>query len=438
MSAPLRYQNATAPARQAGAATLAVVMVLFFVVSLVAAYAGRNIIFEQRTSSNQLQGTVSFEAAEAGLDWSMALLNSGRIDTNCTPSSSATDPTFRQRYLAIDVTNGNITPQPRPSGVGELWAACALSGSAWSCQCPASGAPTLSGPGSGLTPAFVVRFVALGTPPSRPGVVHVEVKGCTQPDPACLTFPAATPTACQGTVCAMAALAPGLKSAPIAAVTARGSIDVGSAALSVYNTTYNRTTQTQGVTILAGGTATPTSSWVLRGVPGTPPDRTVIDSDTALADAAFTSDRMFAASFGVWRETYWEQPGAVRLACGTGCDATMVRNAANMNPGLVLLADGDVALDGGGDIGSLAEPVVLVVKGNLTFPSPTTVYGFVYAETADWGTSGTGQIRGAAVAEGRVSGSGAYTIVYEPNVLDDLFRRTGSFVRVPGSWKDFR
>lgn len=429
--------------RQSGAATLIVVMVLFFVISLVAAYAGRNILFEQRTSANQMQGTTSFEAAEAGMEWAMALLNSGRITENCTPSGADTDPSFRDRYLTIDNTTGNIVPQLRPPGVPpavELWAACASNGGGWACRCPASGAPVLPAPGAGLTPAFAVRFVTLNAPlPLRPGIVRVEVKGCTQPDPACLTFEVANPVRCQGTVCAMAALMPGLKSRPVAAITARGNVDVG---LTNPLGAFNTAAQASGLTVRAGGAVSSNPFWQLAGAPGTPADQTIMAGDSAFAAGApvsFTADRMFAASFGVWRETYWQQPGAVRLACGGGCDGTAVRDAIRMNPGRVVLADGNVDLDGGTDIGTLAEPVVLVVKGNLTFSAATNVFGFVYAETAGWttGGAGPGTVRGAVVAEGNLGGTGNLTVVYEPDVLEALSRRTGSFVRVPGSWRDF-
>lgn len=427
---------------QSGAATLAVVMVLFFVVSLVAAYAGRNIIFEQRTSTNQAQGTVAFEAAEAGLEWAMSMLNSPRITDACLPSVSPADQTFRERYLDIDAITGNITPKASALPRGKR-AACSIDGTSISCTCVASDAdPVLPSATSGLLPTFVVRFVTLANPaPTRPGIVRVEVKGCTRPDTACLTtFPAPNPAVCQGTVCAMAALTPGLKSPPVAAITARGSVD-GTTALEVYNTVFNPTTRSEGITIHAGTATSPVPpappAWALQGKPGTPADRTLFVPDPALADPAFTADRMFAASFGVWRETYWQQPGAVKLACAGGCNAAAVRSAATMNPGRVLLADGDVALDDGVDIGTLTDPIVLVVKGNLTFSGGTTLYGFVYAETANWAGSGAGTIRGAAVAENNLSGGGGFKVVYEPTVLDSLYRRTGSFVRAPASWRDF-
>lgn len=425
--------------RQSGAATLIVVMVLFFVISLVAAYAGRNIIFEQRTSSNQLQSTVAFEVADAGLEWALSMLNSGRIDDNCDASTNLAQPTFLQRYFAINADNGDVTipaeVRDPPGGYPNAgrWPTCTRDGSGWTCSCPAAGAPTLPAPATtGLSPTFRIRFVEQPIA-ARKAVVRIEVNGCTQQDNNCLNFRPAAADECRGTVCAMVALSPGLKSAPLAAITARGGVDVGGAALAAHNTAAD----SSSVTILAGGVVTSPGTMVLQGKPGTPGDRTVVDNDAGLNNPALTADRMFAASFGVWRETYWQQPGAVRLACGGGCNSANIRDAANLNPGRVLLAEGNVALDGGGDIGSAASPVSLVVRGNLTFAAPTTIYGFVYAETANWATGGVGEIRGGVVAENQITGTGAFAVIYDRTVLDRVRWSTGSFVKVPGSWRDF-
>ena len=51
---------------QSGAASLVVVLMLFFVIALVSAYTSRNLIFEQRTANNQYRSTQALEAAEAG------------------------------------------------------------------------------------------------------------------------------------------------------------------------------------------------------------------------------------------------------------------------------------------------------------------------------------------------------------------------------------
>ena len=61
--------------RQRGAASLVVAMILLFGMTMVAFYANRGLLFEQRTSANQYRATSAFEVAEAGLEWATARLN---------------------------------------------------------------------------------------------------------------------------------------------------------------------------------------------------------------------------------------------------------------------------------------------------------------------------------------------------------------------------
>ena len=84
-----------------------------------------------------------------------------------------------------------------------------------------------------------------------------------------------------------------------------------------------------------------------------------------------------------------------------------------------------------------------MVNGNLEFTTAgagVNVYGLVYTRgSAGWVTSGAGgQVTGAVVSEGGVSGSGSPTIVHDPDVLNRLRYAVGTFVRVPGSWRDFK
>jgi hypothetical protein len=438
---PHRQAPAGSRRAQRGAATLIVVMVLFFVLAMVAGYTGRNLIFEQRTSANQYRSTMSFEAADAGLEWAIARLNSGRIDANCQPSANVADPSFRERYINISATDGTITVPNAVLGVGGgvySWPSCVFNGVDWVCSCPALGAAAAvaAPPGAGPFPAFRVRFISMGypaLPPARASVVRIEVRGCTTVDNTCLDFPGPSDSECRGTVCANVALFYGVKTLPEAALTARGNIDLGGAAMSVFNSAPG----TSGVTLQAGG-AVNRAGLNLHGPPGSPGQRTVVDNDAGLSHVAFNANRMFAAVFGVWRETYWAQPAAVTLPCGVGgCTTLQIRNAALLNPGRVILAQGDVAFDGGGDVGSVADPVVVVASGNVTFSAPTNVFGLVYSGAANWATAGAGQIRGAAVGEGNIGGGWTPTIVYDRAVLERLRWRTGSFVKVPGSWRDF-
>ena len=52
--------------RQRGVAALVVTLLLFAAMCLVAAYAHRGVLFEQRASANQYRAAQAFEAAEIG------------------------------------------------------------------------------------------------------------------------------------------------------------------------------------------------------------------------------------------------------------------------------------------------------------------------------------------------------------------------------------
>lgn len=438
---PSLQKRLSAKSAQGGVATLLVVMVLLFVVSMVAAYTGRNILFEQRISTNLFQATVSSEAAEAGMDWALGLLNGSLIDDNCQPIEdlSAITPissrSFRDRYVSIDSASGAISV-PVAVRNGPQWPSCVLyPDGTWRCSCPSAGGPALTAPaGSALAPAFRVRFVQIREPiPLNPGLVRIEVNGCTALDNACLDFKPADPASCRGSVCSTLALTGGLKSLPTAAVTARGTFDLGTSVATIANGGVG----SSGLLIVAGG-AVNQASLNLQSVPGMPIANAVVSFDSGLSAAAFTGDRMFAALFGIWPNTFADQPSVVRLNCAGGCGAGTVRNALKLNPGRPLLVQGSLALDGGVAIGSSTNPVLIVATGNIGFTAATDVYGLVYSRAASWSTSGNGRIIGAAVGESNIAGTSTFTVAYDARVLDALRWTTGSFVRVPGSWADFQ
>ena len=170
------------PAPQRGAAALIVVLLLFFVISLVAAYAGRNLIFEQRTSTNQYRATQAFEAAEAGLEWAVAMLNGGRVTAECIPPSpvDVTQPSFRQRYLDDRLTATRAMSRRcagptalRPNGPAACATAPAGTAVALQARRPTPAVPA----GGGVHPAFRVCFEAVDPP--QPGVVRVVSTGRT-------------------------------------------------------------------------------------------------------------------------------------------------------------------------------------------------------------------------------------------------------------------
>jgi hypothetical protein len=422
-------------AGQGGAATLVVVMVLFFVLSLAAAYAGRNMIFEGRTSANQYASTRTAEAGQAAIEWAASMLNAGRVDDNCQPTTDTTKATFRQRYLTIDPVTGEVN---RAGPYGTLWwAACAFdaSGTGLNCSCPTGSLPTSGGPSGG--PAFAVRFAAPGS--LLQGSIRVEVNACASYDPAgCLIARnlGVTQQYCQSGMCSLLSLASALKAPPVAAVTARGSV---TGTFEVYSTDSAAT----GITVYSGDNVA-SDTLTLGSSPGTPRRQSVRADDNALRnlpdDSASCMRCTFASTFGLTPDVYRHQPAVKEIDCSGGCTASTVNTELAGSAGRVLWLQGDathgLTVDGSADIGATTSPVVMVINGPLTMSAGATakVYGVIYASNA---TVNGGELHGALVTPGAVSGAAPGRVFYEPTVVTRLRATAGSFVRVPGSWRDF-
>ena len=423
-----RHADRRPSAAQRGAASLVVVMVLFFVLALTAAYTNRNLIFEQHTSVNQYRSTQAFEAAEAGLEWTVALLNGGRIDDACVETGSSVGLSFRQRYLVVDAATGVLTAATQAGSGAALTPSCVADGNGWRCHCPSDSAPSLvAATGGGIAPAFRVRFVSAGT--TLPGVVRVEVSGCTRLAEDCLQIPAVgVEGEGRAGLSALVALKPALSTQPSAAVTVLGRID-GHGALAAYNTDPRR----GGVTIQAGGTVD-LAGKVLRSVPGTPGPASVAASDATLQALDAAPDRVFASVTGVWPDTYRLQPAAVRVDCAVGGCRQALADLAAAHPGRVLWVTGNLVLESDGDIGSAAEPVTLIVAGQVSVTAASRIFGFVHARG---GWAGGGTVRGALFSEATLTAAATPTVIYDGPLLEAIRRHSGSFVRLPGSWRDF-
>jgi hypothetical protein len=429
---------------------------------------------------------MAFETAESGIEWVIAMLSAGRITETCLEATATTaNDTFRQRFLNIDSLTGLITPRVRSGNNSPRTATCIWGDSeSWVCSCPGNGETVLPTPTSpGLHPAFRVQFTLLAPANTRPGVIQVMVNACVNgADEACLSDFSMAPRESEGRSQNTQALA--LKNAlttpPVAALTVVGNV-VGGSTLAVENTDI----AAGGVTIQAAGTIN-TTGLNLRGVPGTPGARTVVREDSSmvpdgltlsatsspLRSAAFQLmpsaadttavrtekwERVFAAPFGLLPSSYRLQPSALSMSCpDTGCQQAL-SNLAALNPGRVIWIvndDGtpsDLTLELAGDIGSLpnpanaavAGPVSLVVTGRVNVVNPAVrIFGHVYVRsfssdpTADSWTGG-GTVRGALLIEGNLPTAAFPTVVYEQAVIDALRRSSGSFVRLPGNWRDF-
>ncbi len=413
--------------RERGVAALALTMLLLFALLLGVAFVNRNLVFEQRASANQYRSTQAFEAAEAGLEWSLARLNDPqRIAADCLPSIDVGAISFRDRHLTWQAATATYTATtwsdagtPRP-----LQPTCVRGATGWDCACPADGLPVLAVPAvEGPAPAFSVQILAT----SRPGQVRILAIGCSALAGPCRPGDTAAPDAI-AQVQILAALLPAVRTPPAAALTVRGSVDADGAPFGA----HNRDPASGGMAIHAGGAVNATAAHLTQP-PGAAAATAVVRHDTLLA--AIDPARLFAAHFGLDRRSWSNQPGVHRITCVDDCAAAL---AAAFDAGATSVhVTSDLSLVGPLVLGAPLRPVAIVVDGTARFAGAVHLDGLLYAAALRWEPGGTGLVRGALITEGDYSGAGAPEIVYDASVMSRLKGGTGTFARISGSWRDF-
>lgn len=419
--------------RQRGVASLAVTLLLFFAMCLVAAYANRGVLFEQRASANQYRAAQAFEAAEAGIEWAIAQLNQPqRINGQCRPSTDAADTSFRERFVQSQPDTGRLAPVSWTLGSTAiaLQPACVRAATGWSCRCPSNSLPSLDAvdPSDSMPhPAFAVQFSA----EAQPGLIRITSTGCSSAAGPCRPGAAGRPDA-SARLQVVLGLLPGLRVAPTAALTAQGSVDVGTAALGVHNPDV----ASGGVTVRTGGSLIG-SALRLSTAPGGAAGASVSAQDATLTSIG--SDRLFATHFGV-EKVNWDSHSAVQaIDCRSECAVQVATAIDGVAANRMVSIPGDARLTGPVTLGLPAQPVVLVVGGTLTLSGDVTLYGLVYATDIRWDDSSgpQAQVHGALISAATYRGNGTPDLHYDAAVLRALQRHTGSYVRVPGSWRDF-
>lgn len=415
---------------QHGAVALIVTMVLFFAMTLVAAYVNRNLVFEQRVSANQYHATQAFEAAEAGLEWALAQLNNPlKLGDDCRPGTGVNDKSFRERFLGYDAATATHTPLAwtRNAQQVALQPTCVRASSGWDCNCPSSGNPTLTAnPQAGPAVAFAIRFVKA----RQPGALRVVADGCTSLAGVCLpgSSSAAIATAQAQQV---VALVPGLATAPGAPLTTREGV-ASAAALGLHNTDA-----ASGGGVLHAGSTVSLPNARLTTAPGAAPSLAISSEDPALQ--SLSVNRFFSSFFGLDKSAWRLQPVVRTLSCEGACNGALLQAVDAGSGASLLWVDGDVLLDGPLALGTAARPVMLLARGSIRLSGTVLVHGVLHGSRIEWNDNGSGPglLRGAAMSESTFSGNGAPDLYYDAAVLATLKGNSGSFARVPGSWRDF-
>lgn len=438
---PARHRPGRAAPRQ-GLAALTIVMVLFLIMAMVAAYTNRNLIFEQRTSANSYRAERALAAADAGVDWAVSMLNSGRINDSCQLDAEA-GGNFRDRYITPD-GDGRLSARLAAGSV-VLYAGCTNVDGALSCACSTVDDPTVSVTSSVDPPgnAFRVNYFVPGGA-ARSGAIGVSVQGCGTPglDGAnCVSSSGSPQVDGLASVVATLGLVRALPTGPSAALTAATSVSATGVALRITNEDA-----LTGFTVHTGGTVTADTAASRYVVPAGNGGAGWIDSDSALnalrllnlSTGATAADRMFIATFGIDGPNYRRQQGVVRKTCDSACGIADLDYMLKLFPGRTLWFDGDLSIDGAttaasGTIGTAARPAMVIVTGTLNIAQANPMIGFFYGSAVSWNAAGA-TLRGALVSASSFSATATTTITYDADVIKAVVTSYGTFVRTPGSW----
>lgn len=432
--------------RHAGFGALAVMLLLLFGSSIAVFYLNRGLIFEQKTSANQLRSTTAFEVAEAGLEWATGMLNSPQEITAACALTSSVTTSFRAKYVGTSAVAPATATYP----------GCKISGTTVSCHCPdvaGGGAETTATttnvdaasaiPATAL-PGFTVSFSDVGDSQA----VRVTATGCTAQAGVCkpLTATAATTgnSDAWAQVSVILKLRPLLRAAPTAALTCGAACDAGGS-YDIINTDVasNGYLVNAGTNItLQGGNG---AQYVT--IPGQPLENAMIandDSLTALAASGVgcSNSSFFRAFFGTTIAEYRASPQVITINCGSGSCNTLVESAYNAGwRNFYFPAANGVQLTGTVTLGTsgAGNGVNIVSEGDIQTSGQTTIYGMVYGNNASLNYNGTGSanIIGAMVTCNNYSSNGNGTLTYDAGALGGTGLRPGVMVRVPGSWRDF-
>lgn len=483
--------NTRSRSRQRGAAALVVAMVLLFGMTIVAFFANRTMIFEQRTSANQYRYTKAFELADAGVEWAIARLNDAQTlpayaaptstsaDTayiNCNPAATpaSTLKSFRDRYIRPTMADvGHPTGWLDP--LSSVFPGCQVdpvSGNK-TCDCPPAGPAVLLVPtnqssfnyaaGTANLPRFRVKFNAVPSPSTDWLAVEIVSRGCTGGDP-CDPSSLLVSTATDATATArmLVKIRPTFPTGPGAGLIS-GSTTVVSGSLNVINTD----TAGNGITINSGSTVDLSGPGVsVVTLPGTPPAASILDNDPALlklTNADASGELFFTSFLGEGFADFQTNLGTVVINAGAGSNAVnrTCSGAVDCGSAVSYWVDRgftqfwvapDVTFNNSNmpstnaarTLGTAAKPIVVATPSQFTTTGGVTAYGVFYAATAsavdDLTLSGGGNstIIGSLISRGDFArtGNGNISIVYNANLFGGKGPPTGLLVPVPGSWRD--
>lgn len=218
--------------------------------------------------------------------------------------------------------------------------------------------------------------------------------------------------------------------APAFPITVKGSVNLSDFA-AIQNTSGATTVHSglsTSITNLATTvSSTSSSSAILNG-------SDIQQNLSALAN--MTTNDFFSSYFGI------SSTAAKNKAFYTYSNLSNYNSVLDGKTGTTIWIDqdsGSATIDGNTQIGSVTQPVLLFINGNLNLSDQVTITGLVVMlGTSPSSINGHAQIIGGLLAVGNLNMSFHSIVTYNPTILNTLRNVTNRYyAKVPGSWNDF-
>ena len=407
-SRPNGARTGSTPRSQHGAVTLVLAIVLLVLTSMVAAYTGSTVLFEQKVSANEFRAGQAFEAAESGLSSAIAYMAArGGADKD---RDGVIDPVY-------DLDGDGIGDVNTDTFSDNSSVAVSIGGAFPNYAIEAVGVS------DDLTATRTVRMIgtsvdALPNVPQNPLTTRGEV---VLNGSATVSNPEGHSTIWGGE-----------------------DVDLGS----------NNATATNIADPNDSGYPTcmdtPMTCGTTRSSTKVAVGMDVIENDSSLAN--LTESQMFQNFFGSSMANYRESRVTLEVA---GANANNL-STDDANPGIhlatgeVIWVEGDTVLENTTTVGCAVpvvgagncdeadlDPSVLIINGNLETKGTPTFYGIVYVIGSIF-LGGNNTVHGAMVVSGQIQSTtgGSLDILYNSDVLG-ASRDNGPLAGSPGSWRDW-
>lgn len=224
-----------------------------------------------------------------------------------------------------------------------------------------------------------------------------------------------------------------LMTVPTSSLVAKGSVILSGSSQVINTSTNNNITSGSTITIQGSGNTVTSNPLVSSTSSGLKSDVTQNNSTIA----AMTNTEMFTSYFGVDQTSFKNNVDHYY----NNNSNTNYNSVLDGKTNTIIWIDqtaGEARIDGNTVIGSVTQPVLIVVNGDLRLSGSATIYGLVYVVGGTQTDAiGNSEVVGALVNAGDLKLSGSAKLTYSANVLNAIQQNIGFFAKVPGSWMDF-